>query len=145
MSGSMSRKEPVLSNAVQSFLNYLVVEKGGPTNTLEAYRNDLGQFVQFAVERLGYKNGMGKTGDEVWHRADLNLLTEFRHLRAFTKKHIRWTQLRHDLIYRMSFRTHLKESFPGLRPDKILSLQLDQFQGEVRLLEAAATPVTKSP
>ena len=36
-------------------------------------------------------------------------------------------QLRNDLIYRVSFLSHLKESFPGLRPDRILSLQLDQF------------------
>jgi len=40
---------------------------------------------------------------------------------------MRTTQLRNDLIYRMLFLTHLKESFPGLRLDKILSLQLDQF------------------
>ena len=35
----------------------------------------------------------------------------------------------------MSFLTHLKESFPGLRPDRILSLQLDQcIGGEVKRL-----------
>ena len=64
-------------DAVQSFLNYLVVEKGGPTNTLEAYRNDLSQFIQFASERLGHKNGSDQMGDELWHKADLNLLTEY--------------------------------------------------------------------
>ena len=34
----------------------------------------------------------------------------------------------------MSFLTHLKESFPDLRPEWILSLQLDQFQGRGHLL-----------
>ena len=67
---------------------------------------------------------------------DLKLLAELKHLCALTKQHIRWTQLRNDLIYRMSFLTHLKKSFPGLRPDKILSLQLDQFQGRSVTLDA---------
>ena len=58
---------------------------------------------------------------------NLKLLAELRHLCALTKKHVRSTQLPNDLIYRMLFLTHLKESFPGLRPDRILSLQLDQF------------------
>jgi len=56
----------------------------------------------------------------------LELLAEFRHFRAFTKKHIRWTQLRNDLIYRVSFLTRLKGPFPSLQPGRILSLQLDQ-------------------
>ena len=58
---------------------------------------------------------------------NLKLLAELRHLCALTKKHVRSTQLGNDLIYRMLFLTHLKESFPGFRPDRILSLQLDQF------------------
>ena len=59
--------------------------------------------------------------------SDLKLLADLRHLRAFAKQHIRTTQLRNDLIYCVSFLKHLKESFPGLWPDGILSLQLDQF------------------
>ena len=34
-----------------------------------------------------------------------------------------------DLIHTMTFLTHLKESFPGLWPNGIPSLQLDQFYG----------------
>ena len=53
-----------------------------------------------------------------------------RHLHALAEKNIRSTQLRYDLIHRMSFLTHLKESFPGLRPHWILSLTLVHFLGE---------------
>jgi len=56
-----------------------------------------------------------------------NQLADFRNVLALAKLYIRTTQLRDDLIYRMLFLTHLKKSVPGLRPDRILSLQLDQF------------------
>ena len=69
-----------MQGAVQSFLNYLVVEKGGPSNTLEAYRNDLNQFIQFATERterLGASNGSNHLGEEEWGKVDLDLLVEY--------------------------------------------------------------------
>ena len=59
--------------------------------------------------------------------SNLQLLADLGHLHALAEKNIRSTQIRNDLIHRMSFLTHLKESSPGLRPEKILSLQLDQF------------------
>ena len=47
---------------VESFLNYLVVERGGPSNTLGAYQNDLKQFIEFAERKMGNGNGNGTNG-----------------------------------------------------------------------------------
>ncbi len=58
--------------AVDSFLNHLVVEKGFSVNTLEAYKNDLSQFVKYVEERsdhIGAKLG--------WEVVDLSLLTDY--------------------------------------------------------------------
>lgn len=43
---------------IESFLNYLKVEKGFSTNTLEAYQNDLNQLVQFIERDARYRNVM---------------------------------------------------------------------------------------
>ncbi len=64
-----------MKEAVESFLNHLVVEKGFSQNTLGAYRNDLYQFIDFAGGRVGPPNG-GGLGDG-WERVDLNLLTDY--------------------------------------------------------------------
>ena len=61
--------------------------------------------------------------------SDLELLADVRHLNVLAKQHIPTTQLRDELIYQVSLLTHLLESFPGLWTDRILSLQLDQFEG----------------
>ena len=58
---------------------------------------------------------------------NLKLPTDFWNLLPLAEFNIRTTQLGDDLIHTMTFRTHLKESFPGLRPDRILSLKLEQF------------------
>ena len=58
---------------------------------------------------------------------DPHQLANFRNFLPLAKLYIRTTQLGDDLIHTMTFLTHLKESFPGLRPDRILSLKLDQF------------------
>ena len=58
--------------AVDSFLNHLVVEKGFSMNTLEAYKNDLNQFVNYVKERsdpIGAKLG--------WEVVDLGTLTDY--------------------------------------------------------------------
>ena len=46
-----------MREAVNSFLNYLIVEKGFSENTAVAYRNDLCQLVSFAEEGAG-KRGL---------------------------------------------------------------------------------------
>jgi len=62
-----------MEDSVNSFLQHLVVEKGFSRNTLDAYRNDLGQFEGFVRERhKGLFNGEGP-----WHSVDLNLLNEY--------------------------------------------------------------------
>ena len=71
---------------VESFLNYLVVERGGPSNTLGAHQNDLRQFIEFAERKMGNGNGNGngKKGKVThgWQTIDLDLLTEYvSHLR----------------------------------------------------------------
>ena len=72
-----------MKEAVDSFLNHLVVEKGFSQNTLEAYKNDLYQFIS-------YVNGQptGETpqnsdppseskGTDGWKQVDLNILTSY--------------------------------------------------------------------
>ena len=71
-----------MKEAVDSFLNHLVVEKGFSRNTLEAYRNDLSQFVQFAQSR-----GVGESPEESaitpgvqangWRSVDRSMLTDY--------------------------------------------------------------------
>ncbi len=59
--------------SVKSFLEHLIVEKGFSRNTLEAYRNDLGQFQEFLQEHVdGSPNGIPP-----WTKVDLNLLNEY--------------------------------------------------------------------
>lgn len=62
-----------MDESVNSFLQHLVVEKGFSRNTLDAYRNDLGQFEGFVKERLnGVANGKGP-----WSMVDLDLLNDY--------------------------------------------------------------------
>ena len=58
---------------------------------------------------------------------DPNQIANFRNFFAFVKLHIRSTQLGNNLVHTMTFPCHLRESFPGLQLDRILSLFLDQF------------------
>ncbi len=48
---------------IESFLNYLTVEKGFSGNTIEAYRNDLTQLLNFAEEETAKKNIMPSWDD----------------------------------------------------------------------------------
>ena len=71
-----------MKESVDSFLNQLVIEKGFSRNTIEAYRNDLRQFVEFAREKLGptasADSPSNLTGlDRGWGRVDLALLTDY--------------------------------------------------------------------
>ena len=43
---------------IDSFLNYLIVEKGFSGNTIDAYRNDLSQLAEFAGREAGKRNVM---------------------------------------------------------------------------------------
>lgn len=62
-----------MAESINSFLEHLIVEKGFSRNTLEAYRNDLGQFQEFLQERVdGSINGISP-----WGKVDLNLLNEY--------------------------------------------------------------------
>ena len=79
---SLRGSEKVLRESVDSFLNHLVVEKGFSPNTLEAYRNDLHQFMEFVQGRLSN----GHPGDSLpasigldgaWSRIDLGLLVDY--------------------------------------------------------------------
>ena len=45
-----------MRDVIESFLNYLVVEKGFSQNTIEAYRNDLKQLAAF-IESEAAKRG----------------------------------------------------------------------------------------
>ena len=62
-----------MRDAVESYLNHLVVEKGFSSNTLDAYKNDLGQFIEFTKTRW---NGATETNDG-WQKVDLELLTDY--------------------------------------------------------------------
>lgn len=60
-------KEPI-----NSFLNHLVVERGFSHNTLDAYRNDLYQFMAYVKGTLTETNGA-----QSWQHVDINLLTDY--------------------------------------------------------------------
>ncbi len=59
-----------MNNIIESFLNFLSVEKGFSQNTIVAYRNDLHQFAAFAEAQLAEK---GATADD-WSAIDRDLL-----------------------------------------------------------------------
>ena len=62
-----------MEKSIEEFLQYLVVERGFSQNTLEAYRNDLGQFAEFLKERVsGPVYGQG-----VWEQVNLDLLNDY--------------------------------------------------------------------
>ncbi len=62
-----------MEKAIEGFLQHLVVEKGFSQNTLEAYRNDLGQFTEFVRSHL---NGTSNRED-AWRFVDLDLLNDY--------------------------------------------------------------------
>ena len=62
-----------MQKAIEDFLQHLVVERGFSQHTLDAYRNDLGQFTEFLGGRL---NGASES-DDVWQRVDLDLLNDY--------------------------------------------------------------------
>ena len=74
----------IIEESVKSFLQHLVVEKGFSRNTLDAYRNDLGQLEGFVRERCngstnGNIDGNGNDGNSngPWPLVDLNLLNDY--------------------------------------------------------------------
>ena len=62
-----------MQKAIEDFLQHLVVERGFSQHTLDAYRNDLGQFADFLKGRLGADG----ESDDVWQRVDLDLLNDY--------------------------------------------------------------------
>ncbi len=72
-----------MKEAVDSFLNHLVVEKGFSQNTLEAYKNDLYQFISYVNGRTNGEtpqNGdlsSDYKGTDGWKRVDLDTLTGY--------------------------------------------------------------------
>ena len=71
-----------MKQSVDSFLNHLVVEKGFSRNTMEAYRNDLHQFMEFAQARFDSLHPTDSTdepkaGGAAWDRIDLGLLVDY--------------------------------------------------------------------
>jgi integrase/recombinase XerD len=73
-----------VKEAVDSFLNHLVVEKGFSQNTLEAYKNDLYQFISY-VNNGRPPGETSQTGDLPsesngtvgWKQVDLDILTSY--------------------------------------------------------------------
>ena len=62
-----------MDQAINSFLQHLLVEKGFSPNTSEAYRNDLNQFWDFLQER---RNG-STNGAYPWESVSLDLLNDY--------------------------------------------------------------------
>ena len=62
-----------MQKAIDDFLQHLVVERGFSQHTLDAYKNDLGQFAGFLKERM---NGASES-DDVWQKVDLDLLNDY--------------------------------------------------------------------
>ena len=62
-----------MDQAIDSFLQHLIVEKGFSPNTTEAYRNDLSQFWGFLQE---LRNG-SVNGEYSWASVNLDLLNDY--------------------------------------------------------------------
>lgn len=63
-----------MNNAIQSFLHdHLIVDKGFSQNTLEAYRNDLGQFYAFLEQRTEVQI----KDNSFWSTVDLVILNQY--------------------------------------------------------------------
>jgi integrase/recombinase XerD len=62
-----------MEQAIQSFLEHLIVEKGFSRNTSDAYRNDLSQFWDY-YQQKGKPLG---NGHSPWQYVDLNLLNDY--------------------------------------------------------------------
>ena len=63
-----------MNNAIQSFLHdHLIVDKGFSQNTLEAYRNDLGQFHEFLEQRTEVRI----KDESSWSKVDLPILHQY--------------------------------------------------------------------
>ena len=72
-----------MDRTISSFLQHLIVEKGFSRNTSDAYRNDLGQFLEFIQNQSNWDkysndNGSGsKNANQVWSAVDINVLNEY--------------------------------------------------------------------
>ena len=62
-----------MDQAIKTFLQHLIVEKGFSQNTIDAYRNDLGQFWEFLQER---RDGAPR-GEYPWPAVDLEMLNNY--------------------------------------------------------------------
>ena len=62
----------VMQETINSFLNHLVVERGFSHNTLEAYRNDLYQFMDYMKTKKSSLNG-----SQNWDMVNINILTDY--------------------------------------------------------------------
>ena len=62
-----------MEQAINSFLQHLIVEKGFSRNTSEAYRNDLTQFWDYLQEH----KKVGVNGDSPWQLVNLDLLNQY--------------------------------------------------------------------
>lgn len=65
-----SSEEGSMNSQIESFLNFLTVEKGFSHNTIAAYQNDLHQFAQFTAAKLAEKGR--EAGD--WGAVDRDML-----------------------------------------------------------------------
>ncbi|MDE0824374.1 MAG: tyrosine recombinase XerD [Dehalococcoidia bacterium] len=76
-----------MDRTISSFLQHLIVEKGFSRNTSDAYRNDLGQFLDFLQNQPnghsnGHSNGDGNgnsngNSTQVWATVDINILNKY--------------------------------------------------------------------
>ena len=141
---------------VDSFLNHLVVEKGFSRNTLEAYRNDLYQFVDFVeagsqdaqaghsgTQSQAVNDGLGENG---WRKVDLALLTDYVSRLRRERKYRETTTARKVASLKSFFNFLVQEEAVEHDPTEFLSaprvgrgLPKTLSEGEVeRLLERAA-------
>lgn len=66
-----------MDQAISSFLQHLVVEKGFSNNTSQAYRNDLNQFWGFLQESSNGNGNSDNDSEYPWDSVDSNLLNAY--------------------------------------------------------------------
>lgn len=102
--------------SVNSFLHFLVVERGFSNNTLDAYRNDLRQFMEYIDKGTGKRNRI-----PTWQDVDTSMLSEYVYDLRSAKSYRDSTTARKVAAIKSFFSFLLDEGFLYNDPSRSLS------------------------
>lgn len=114
-----------MREAIDSFLNHLVVEKGFSRNTLDAYRNDLYQFTEYANPKLNSSHSADSSPQssgpsDRWKQVDLGLLSDYVTSLRGTKSYRDTTTARKVAALKSFFNFLIQEEIVNEDPTEFL-------------------------